>query len=133
MLRPPGGCGASGGAAIRPSVALVLALLVVVVVAICELEAALAARRWRSEDLGRTPDLSALLLPGDARPQSEDALVTIRVETPHAVRVYHYRVEGQATPAGGFLRPFRAPAGLATSPLGRLRLGGPLAPSRSIP
>jgi hypothetical protein len=107
---------------------LLLTALAVAVLAICDMEAALAARRWDPEDMGRTPDISARLLPGDARPQGESALVTIRVETPEEVRVYQYRVDGSVADPKDLLRSVRALNGTTTSAPGMPRSGGSPAP-----
>ena len=101
----------------RARVVLVLAGLALVVLAICDLEALVTAQRWDPDDLGRSPDLSTHLLPWDARPDSGDVLITVRVETPHDVRVYRYRVDEQATAPDDLLQPAPAvDAGAVPSP-----------------
>ncbi len=77
----------------RPRLMLALVGLAVGVLAVCDLEAALTARRWDPNDMGRAPGLLNYVLPLSKHLKGEEVLVTVRVETPYDVRVYRYRMD----------------------------------------
>jgi len=86
----------------RSRVSLVLVAVAALVIAICELESAAAVNRWDPSDLGRTASLSCYLLPNPP-PESEHALITVRVQAGSDVRMYRYWVAPEEEDIGQML------------------------------